>query len=892
MNFLNNLILWFIPVVVLAVLLLIWRARVRRSQILKSLLGCRWNDPEHVLISPARRSLRLWLFIAGVLLLMAAVARPYWGSQLVPYEARGRDVMVLFDVSKSMLSEDIQPSRLEHAKWLLRQLVNDSNGDRFGLVAFAGNAFLECPMTTDKTSFNQYVDELSTSSIPLGGTNLQLALETAVKAFDAAESTNRAIVLITDGDELSGDSSRVLDSLKNQKIPLFIVGLGDPANPAVIPIKRGPGETPAFMRDASGNLVKTKLNEPQLVKLAKETGGIYVRSTVTDPGLDQIRQRIKDLVPKDMDKGIRTRPIERLYYPLAAALALLLTWFILSERENTAIRTRKALLLFLLPCLLAAATGAKAADSDAAAVADAAQPAAAVPADNTDETSPAVQDKKSAKDKPAVLPGAVKTYNEGHDLQLKKDESAAKLYEQAINLAENNPAVRARAYQNLGVIEHIKARQEMQQSGEQVKGQNLDGALEKLSGSEKILDKAEEMYVKSMSIKIAQPDAGKSARTKTPEAPKAADDQKIAEAGNIQLEQNRAEVAIDQQKLLFDRDMIAALRKKIEELKKKQEEARKKTEEARNQQQQQKQDKKQQKQQNKDQQDQNKQDQNKQDQNKQDQNKQDQNKQDQNKQDQNKQDQNKQDQNKQDQNKQDQNKQDQNKQDQNKQDQNKQDQNKQDQNKQDQNKQDQNKQDQNKQDNQQDQNKQDNQQDQQSGKDQKQNADQAMKDAKKSVDELKDQAKKLEQKKIEQNAEAARKELDKAEEAKKESKPEKADKHMKEALKYLGADDNNKNDKNDKNKNGGNDKDKKDQKDKQDKNDQKDKKDQDKQNQQDNKQNAAQAARAAAAQEKEIDPQQAKALLEVMAGKEKNLRDALKEQQQKMYGQIKVEKDW
>ena len=870
MNFLNNLILWFIPVVVLAVLLLIWRARVRRSQILKSLLGVRWNDPEHVLISPARRSLRLWLFIAGVLLLMAAVARPYWGSQLVPYEAKGRDVMVLFDVSKSMLSEDIQPSRLEHAKWLLRQLVNDSNGDRFGLVAFAGNAFLECPMTTDKTSFNQYVDELSTSTIPLGGTNLQLALETAVKAFDAAESTNRAIVLITDGDELSGDSSRVLDSLKNQKIPLFIVGLGDPANPAVIPIKRGPGETPAFMRDSSGNLVKTRLNEPQLVKLAKETGGIYVRSTVTDPGLDQIRQRIKDLVPKDMDKGIRTRPIERLYYPLAAALALLLAWFILSERENTAIRTRKALLVLLLPGLLAAASGAKAADSDAAAVADAAQPAAAVPADNTDETSSAVQDKKSAKDKPAVLPGAVKTYNEGHDLQLKKDENAAKLYEQAINLAENNPAVRARAYQNLGVIEHIKARQEMQQSGEQVKGQNLDGALEKLSGSEKILDKAEEMYVKSMSIKTAQPDAGKSAMAKTQEAPKAAEDQKIADAGNIQLEQNRAEVAIDQQKLLFDRDMIAALRKKIEELKKKQEEARKKTEEARKQQQQQKQDKQQQ---NKDQQKQDKQDQNKQDQNKQDQNKQDQNKQDQNKQDQNKQDQNKQDQNKQDQNKQDQNEQDQNKQDQNKQDQNKQDQNKQDQNKQ---------------DNQQNKD----QQDQQSGKDQKQNADQAMKDAKKSVDELKEQAQKLEQKKIEQNAEAARKELDKAEEAKKESKPEKADKHMKEALKYLGADDNNKNDKNDKNKNGGNDKDKKDQKDKQDKNDRKDKKDQDKQNQQDNKQNAQAGQAGAAKQEKEIDPQQAKALLEVMAGKEKNLRDALKEQQQKMYGQIKVEKDW
>ncbi len=811
MNFLNSLILWFIPVAALAILLLTWRVRVRRSQLLKSLLGVRWNNPEHVLLSPARRSLRLWLFIAGVLLLMLAAARPYWGSQLVPYEARGRDVMVLFDVSKSMLSEDIQPSRIEHAKWVLRQLVNDSNGDRFGLVAFAGNAFLECPMTTDKTSFIQYVDELSTSTIPLGGTNLQLALETAVKAFDAAESSNRAIVLITDGDELSGDSTRVLDSLKNQKIPLFIIGLGDPANPAVIPIKRGPGETPAFMRDDAGNLVKTKLNEPQLLKLAKETGGIYVRSTVTDPGLDQIRQRIKDLIPKEQDKGIRTVPIERFYYPLLASLILLLIWFILSERENPATVSRKTLLLLLLPGLLIAASGVQAEDNDATAVTDAAQPAATLPSDSPDGT-PTVQEKKSSKDKPSVLPDAVKTYNEGHDLQLKKDENAAKLYEQAINLAEKNPAVRARAYQNLGVIEHNKARQEMMQSAEQVKGQNLDGALEKLSGAEKILDKAEEMYVKAMSIKTVQP-----------EVKKFAEEQKTAEAGNAQLEQNRAEVAIDQQKLLFDREMIAELRKKIEELKKKQEEARKKAEEARKQQQQK------------------------------------------------------------NQSKQDQNKQDQNKQDQQDQ-QNKQDQNKQDQQDQ------QNKQDQNKQDNQQ------KQEQQQAGKNQKQNADQAMKDAQKAVDELKDQAGKLAQKNTEKNAEAARKELDKAEQADKESKPKEADKHMKEALKYLGDDDKNKNDKNDKNKNGGNDKDKQDQKDQdkkdQDKKDQQDKKNQDKQEPQDRKLNEQQAQAKAAQQEKEIDPQQAKALLEVMAGKEKNLRDALKEQQQKMYGQIKVEKDW
>ncbi|UKI30942.1 MAG: VWA domain-containing protein [Lentisphaeria bacterium] len=118
-----------------------------------------------------------------MLFLVAAAARPFWDSQLVPYEPHGRDLMVLFDVSKSMRATDIAPSRLEHAKFLLRQLVEADPGDRFGLVAFAGTAYLACPLTSDQLAFNQYIDELSTDTVPLGGTNLELALNTAMTAF-------------------------------------------------------------------------------------------------------------------------------------------------------------------------------------------------------------------------------------------------------------------------------------------------------------------------------------------------------------------------------------------------------------------------------------------------------------------------------------------------------------------------------------------------------------------------------------------------------------------------------------------------------------------------------------------------------------------------------------
>ena len=117
-----------------------------------------------------------------VLLLAVAAARPSWGKQVMQDTSTGRDLLVLFDVSKSMLSDDVKPSRMDHAKWLVREIVKKNPGDRFGLIAFAGESFLICPLTVDRTSFIQLVDDLDTDTIPVGGTNVQLALEEAVQA--------------------------------------------------------------------------------------------------------------------------------------------------------------------------------------------------------------------------------------------------------------------------------------------------------------------------------------------------------------------------------------------------------------------------------------------------------------------------------------------------------------------------------------------------------------------------------------------------------------------------------------------------------------------------------------------------------------------------------------
>jgi Ca-activated chloride channel homolog len=578
MNFINLQVFWWIPVILIFMVILFWRARVRRTNIMQLILGSRAKDDKHVQLSLARRLFRFLLLLFVILMLIVAIARPTWKLKLVPYQTRGRDLIVLFDVSKSMLAQDIRPSRLAHAKLFLRDLVNQTGSDRFGLVAFAGRAFLECPMTTDKTSFIQYIDELDTESIPLGGTNLQLALETAMEAFKAAEGNNRAIILITDGDELSGNSKLALKELKNKKIPLLIVGVGSSVTPALIPIPQKKGKSVKFMRDSKGELVKTRLNAVLMQQLADTTGGYFVHSTTTNFGLSQIEAGIKKLLPKELEKGEKTRPVERFYYFLAFATILLWLWMLISEHPGKKRKhLAKATTIFMISALFAVQNTANAQKTE---------PLAKHPAPKNEPPVPPITD-------------SVQAYNQAREIQLKKKKGdSSKLYETAINLAGEKPAVRTNSYNNLGVIQHQKARQAVMQAIGQVKKQNLDGAISQLESAKNPLNLAEEMYVKALSTEIPE---------------KSDENQKITQGAA------KNQSAVNQQLLLNDRVMIDDLIKKIKELKKQQEKAQKQTKKAQKQQKkknkQKKQDKKKQdkKQQDKKQQDKKQQDKKQQD---------------------------------------------------------------------------------------------------------------------------------------------------------------------------------------------------------------------------------------------------------------------------------------
>ena len=552
MRFIQPQLFYLVLPVLLAVIVLAVYASHCRKQKVRALLGNGDTDPAAVKLSPPRRRFRIFLLLLTMLFLIAAAARPFWSSQLVPFEPRGRDLMVIFDVSKSMLATDIAPSRLEHAKFLLRQLVESAPNDRFGLVAFAGKAYLACPLTSDSLAFTQYIDELNTDTVPLGGTNLEAALRVAEQAFKAAAGGNRGILLFTDGDELAGNSAALVNELRKRQIPLFIVGLGDPEVGAPVPEADG-----TLKRDASGQLITSKLAETSLKKLAGETGGIYVRSTVTDTGLAVIENRIKRLDTAEQQGAQRTLPIEKFPLALIAAAICLVLYFLLSERplEYRFSRPKSAALL-LLPAMLFLLAGAAAPEKP--------------------ETAPAQQPKEIPVE-PEPPSDPAELYNLARERQIAGDEKAANLYETVIRDAADRPDLQTRSLYNLGTGEHRNARTIAQQAVAKVKAQQLDPALEELKKAEGRLKSAEELYVRSLEIPQMQ--------------------NAVPEASN------------NLQQLADDRKKIEELKKKIEELKKLQQQAQQQTQQAQQQNQ-----KDQQKQDQKDQQKQDQKDQQKQDQ--------------------------------------------------------------------------------------------------------------------------------------------------------------------------------------------------------------------------------------------------------------------------------------
>lgn len=231
-----------------------------------------------------RRTLRLAIWIAAVASLMFALARPQWGFRWEQVQTKGLDILVLLDASHSMLASDFKPSRLQQAKWGLRDFARGLRGDRIGLIPFAGSAYLLCPLTSDYAAFLMSLEDVEVGIMPRPGTSIASALRLAVETFDKQAVADRALVLITDGEDHEGGLERWVAELKERKVRVYAIGVGGLEGEPLPPASGGPG----FHKDRAGNVVLSALREEPLKWLAQETGGAYIRAVPGDIGLDQL----------------------------------------------------------------------------------------------------------------------------------------------------------------------------------------------------------------------------------------------------------------------------------------------------------------------------------------------------------------------------------------------------------------------------------------------------------------------------------------------------------------------------------------------------------------------------------------------------------------------------
>ena len=329
---------WFWGLAILPVLAFLYLGAERRgARRLEQFVAAKLLPELAAAVNRTRRAVKFALLLLGLALTLVALAKPRVGYTYEDVKRRGLDLLLAVDTSRSMLSNDVPPNRLNRVKLSTQDLIKELEGDRVGLIAFAGRAFLQAPLTIDYDAAVEAINDIDTNTIPEGGTNISEAINLAVQTYGKSATGNRALIVFTDGEELSGDAAKTAKAAADAGVRIFTVGVGTPEG-SLIPIS-GEGGGTAFVKDSKGQVVKSKLDEKRLTEIATVTGGNYLH---LDDGPRTMRRLFTEGLSKmqagEIDARISRRPVERFQWPLGAAMLSIAASFILRDRRRVRAR--------------------------------------------------------------------------------------------------------------------------------------------------------------------------------------------------------------------------------------------------------------------------------------------------------------------------------------------------------------------------------------------------------------------------------------------------------------------------------------------------------------------------------------------------------------------------
>ncbi|MBQ3070940.1 MAG: VWA domain-containing protein [Tidjanibacter sp.] len=317
---------WLLLLVPLLVAVMEWSLAERKRKVARLATSAAFAklSPES---STKKLRTKFWLLMLALVALIFAAARPQMGSKLSEVEREGVEIMVAVDVSNSMLASDFAPNRLERTKYAVERVIEGLSEDRIGVIVFAGDAYVQLPITADYLTARNFVRQISTSQVTRQGTAIGAAIELATRSFSSQSESSRVLVLVTDGENHEDDALAMAEKAAAQGVKIYTIGIGTPEG---APISIGDD----FIRDEKGEIVVSKLDEEVLQKIAVTTGGAYVRATTANVGLGDIISLINRTEKSKFKSEVFEEYNELYPIPLAIAIALLLLECVVLPRKN------------------------------------------------------------------------------------------------------------------------------------------------------------------------------------------------------------------------------------------------------------------------------------------------------------------------------------------------------------------------------------------------------------------------------------------------------------------------------------------------------------------------------------------------------------------------------